>query len=110
MTGPFLLLHRWGEKISGEFNLHDIANLCHVVYVCDGGNTTGGWMVGQLERWTEKISGEFILQSVVNTLWTFVTMGTNPGELMMGEVEPWEDGDDIRGVEVSVPEFLCEFT
>jgi hypothetical protein len=44
-------------------------------------------MMGHLERRTETISGEFKSQDVASTLWTYVTMGTKPGERMMGHLE-----------------------
>jgi hypothetical protein len=40
-----------------------------------------------LDRRTEAISGEFNSQVVVNTMWTYATMGTKPGEKMMGQLE-----------------------
>jgi hypothetical protein len=40
-----------------------------------------------LERRAEAISGEFNSQAVGNTLWAFATMGTKPGERMMGQLE-----------------------
>jgi hypothetical protein len=33
------------------------------------------------------ISGEFNSQNVANTLWAFATMGSKPGERMMGQLE-----------------------
>ncbi len=48
--------------------------------------------MGQLER-TERraeaprISGDFKPQNVVNTQWAFATMGTKPGDRMMGQLK-----------------------
>jgi hypothetical protein len=40
-----------------------------------------------LERRAEAILGEFKSQDVANTLWAFATMGTKPGERLMGQLE-----------------------
>ena len=40
-----------------------------------------------IERRVETISGEFNSEDVANTLWAFATMGTKPGDRMMGQVE-----------------------
>ena len=42
-------------------------------------------MMGQVEWWTDTISGEVKSQDVANTLWVFATMGTKPGDRMMGQ-------------------------
>jgi len=61
----------------------------HAVGVCETGNKAGGLNEGQLERRAEAISGEFNAQSVANTLWAFATMGTKPGDRVMGS---WSGG------------------
>jgi hypothetical protein len=63
-------------------------------------------MMGELEGWVEAISGEFKSEEVANTLWAFATMGTMPGEPMMGELER-PGGGDIRGVQLTGCCSLC---
>ncbi len=47
---------------------------------------TGPLLLG-LERRAEAISGKFNSQNVANTLWALATMGTKPGEKLMGQLE-----------------------
>ena len=54
------------------------------VCVCNDGDKAGDRVMGQLERRTETISGEFNSQTVANSVCAFATMGTKPGEQMMG--------------------------
>ena len=46
-------------------------------------------LLTDLERWTEVIlwSGQFNSEPVVNTMWEYVTMGTKPGERLMGQLK-----------------------
>ncbi len=45
-----------------------------------------------LKRRAEAISGEFNSQDIANTLWAFATMGTKPGDNMMGQLERRAEG------------------
>ncbi len=60
----------------------EIANTLHII-AKQRYKATGPLLLA-LERRAETISGEFNSQNVANTLRAFATMGTKPGERMMG--------------------------
>jgi hypothetical protein len=52
-----------------------------------------------LKLLAESISVQFSSQDVANTLWVFATMGSKPGERMMGHLERRAEAIMIRGVQ-----------
>ncbi len=68
-------LERRAEEISGEINSQKHAECCqHAVGVCDDGDKAGG-------------SDDGVAGAADRTLWAFATMGTKPGDRMLGHLE-----------------------
>ena len=65
------------------FRPREIANILHIMAKRRYKSTL--W--SDLERRAEAIAGEFDSKGIANTLWAYATMGTKPGERMMGKLE-----------------------
>ena len=76
-------LEKSAISIMEEFQPQEIANIMHIV--AKKQYKTCLW--SDLERRAEAVAGKFNSQNVANMLWAFATMGTKPGERMMGQLE-----------------------
>ncbi len=81
LTQTFQTLEESALHNMQDFGSQGIANTLHIM-VKQRYKGTGPLLMTKERR--EVISGEFNSQTVVNTLWAFTTMGTKPGERMMG--------------------------
>jgi hypothetical protein len=68
-----------------DFGPQQTANTLHIM--AKHRHKTSQALLMALKFRVEVISGEFNSQEVANTLWAFATIGTRPGERMMGQLE-----------------------
>jgi hypothetical protein len=88
MRGRAGCLRRWGQtggEVDGSAGAAGAGDI--TVCVCNDGDKTWGACDGVAGRLAEAISGELNSQDIANTLWAFATMGTKPGERIIGQLE-----------------------
>jgi hypothetical protein len=66
-----------------NFGSQEISNILHIL----AKQRYKSSILQQLEGRAEEISAEFNSQHLANTLWAFATMGTKPGQRLMGQLE-----------------------
>ena len=76
-------LEKAAIRVMVAFQPQEIANILHIMAT----TIYKTCLLPELERRAEAISGEFNSQAAANTLWAYATMGTKPGDRMMGQLE-----------------------